>query len=163
MGRETQNAKKVDSTVPANVVKKALDIKKESRNGRASTNTLLCSMHQGEGGVNGTMLVARTELVLREEVVRVNVREDAQGDNLLQPFATALQKGDRPVRLGEAVIGAQRFRKWEDTGGAPRVVAQGKASIEEANKAVRRRREGPLQQLVSDATGARHGLVRGGG
>jgi len=155
--------KKVDSTVLANVVKKALDIKKEGRNGRASTNALLCSMHQGEGGVNSTMLVARTELVLREEVVRVNVREDTRGNNLLEPFAAALQKGDRPVRLGKAVIRARWFRKREDTGRAPRVVAQGKASVKEANEAVRRRREGPLQQLVPNATGARRGLVRGGG
>jgi len=95
LGRETQKAKKMDSTVPANVVKEALDIKKESRNRRASTNALLCRMHQGEGSVNGTMFVPRTELVLREEVVCVNVREDTRGDNLLQPFAAAFQKGSR--------------------------------------------------------------------
>jgi len=77
MGREPQNVEKVDSTVLTNVVKEALDVKEEGRDGRASVNALLCHMHQGKGSIHGTVLVPGTELVLREEVVCINVREDA--------------------------------------------------------------------------------------
>ena len=45
-------------------------------------------------------------------------------------------------------------------GRMPRVVAQGKASIEEADEAVRGCCKGPLQQLVADSTGARCRCIR---
>ena len=57
----------------------------------------------------------------------------------------------------------QQLGKWEDVGGMPRVVAQGKASIEEADEVVGRCHESPFQQLVADPARARCGFVQGRG
>jgi len=97
------------------------------------------------------MVVARSKLSVREDVVVIRVVENLFGNDFLKQFATALKEADGVVGFGETVVGFGQLRDDNNKGIGPRVMAEGNGSVEYVKEMIRLiglRLEHPFDKLI---------------
>ena len=82
------------------------------------------------------------------------VKQDLLCDDLLKELATALQEGDWPVCLGNAVVWFARFQDRDDNRTSPGVVAPEDSGVEQRGQAGGRGRMTPLEEFIGNLSGA---------
>jgi len=121
----------------------------------------LCVVNQAKGSICSAVVVAGSELGVREDIISVGIREDASGDDLLKELSAAFKKANGVIGFGKAIIRFVWLRYDDNQCVFPRVETEGDGHIENRHELIWSDLKCPFKECIVDARGAWSRLVRG--
>ena len=117
------------------VVKESLGAGQDKGANAAWFDTWPGGVDKGKGRVRCAAATARAELRGGKGLETIGIQQDSLCHGLLPEFATALEEGDRPAGLVQAVVVFAQLRDGDCSSAVPGMVAEGGHCIKERREA----------------------------